>query len=103
MQYPKGFEELWASFDQQYGKKGPKKSAFNQYKKLNPDIELQTVMVIAVTNQIMEREWKKRSIIWIENLPHVHRWIRDERWTDEIEYCEQQSTKERFTNRSWAE
>lgn len=102
MKYPEDFEELWSSFDQKYGKKGSKKLAYDYYKKLNPDIDLQTEMVMAVTDQIMEREWKNRAVIWIENLPHVFRWIRNERWADEIEYYDQQSTVERFTDRSWA-
>jgi len=103
MKYPEDFEELWSSFDKKWGNKGSKKLAFNQYKRLDADIDLQTEMVMAVTDQIMEREWKRRAWIWMESLPHVHRWIRDERWTDEIEYYDQQTTEERFTDSSWAE
>lgn len=102
--YSDQFAELWNAFTEDYGKKGVKKLAYAQYRKINPDHELHDAMVLAVLDQQLERDEHKLRGIWMENFQHVERWLKNERWEDEIRRFEpQQNMVDSLTDRSWSE
>ena len=82
--YSEGFERLWNSFDGLYGNKGSKKRAYAVYKSLDVYADDLQMLLNAVGFQKAEKQQKMVSGQFYENFQHVERWLRNERWTDEI-------------------
>lgn len=82
--YPEGFEQLWNEFDGSLGSKGSKKRAYNVYKSLKVDSNDLKMLLKAVIIQKVNKHQKRTSGQFYENFQHVERWLRNERWTDEI-------------------
>jgi hypothetical protein len=83
MAYPELFEELWDTFDTEFGPKGSKTKAYVQFKKLRTDIK----EIIAFYNRQLEnKRIIRRRAGWTPNFPHVERYLRHERWRDEPEH-----------------
>ena len=78
------FEILWNEFDIDFGSKGGKKEALNQFIKLNPDEELFNSMRLGLKNQIDSKMKLRGEGKFSPNFPNVIRWLKNERWTDEI-------------------
>ncbi len=78
------FELLWNSFDTQFGKKGAKDEARNIFLKINPDQQLFDAMLSALSFQKAEKSKLKAMGEFWESFPHVVRWLRKSRWTDEL-------------------
>lgn len=80
------FNELWKSFDNNFGSKGAKKNAEAEYLKLKPDDEMLQTMITAVINQIREKQSKRDTGQFSPDFQAVERWIKNRRWEDEINY-----------------
>ena len=78
------FEKLWLSFDQSLGDKGSKKKALEQFKKLKPDPELFTKILSAVVAQVENKRELSRRGVFVPAFQHVERWLKNERWNDEL-------------------
>ena len=76
------FGELWLSFDVEYGEKGSKKKAFDQFKKIPQDTAITLRDVLQ--NQLRAKKAQANSGEFFPNFPHVERWLRDRRYEDEI-------------------
>lgn len=72
---PDGFAEFWTA----YPKRTNRKSAVDQWRRLKPDAALQAVIMAAIAAQQTGRQWLDGYV------PEAARWLRDRRWTDEIE------------------
>lgn len=72
---PDGFAEFWTA----YPKRTNRKSAVDQWRRLKPDAALQAVILAAIAAQQAGRQWLDGYV------PEAARWLRDRRWTDEIE------------------
>lgn len=78
------FELLWNTFDKRFGEKGSRKKAETEYLKIKPDRDLADEMLFALSTQAQDKESKHAAGQFYSNFPHVERWLRDRRWTDEI-------------------
>ena len=83
--YNDDFEKFWSIFpNSELGNKGSKKKAYNQFRKLNPDQNTLQILIDAVNKQAEHKRTLKIKGEFCPSYPHVERWLRDERWTDEI-------------------
>jgi len=78
------FSSLWNQFDSSLGDKGSRKNALKEFSKLSPDDSLLTEMLSAVQRQSAYKREVRRTGAFVENFQHVERWLRNERWQDEI-------------------
>jgi hypothetical protein len=78
------FEELWSSWPKGFGEKGSKEKAEAEYLKLKPDKPLHEKLMFALSAQAIDKSRKQANNAFFSNFPHVLRWIKDKRWTDEI-------------------
>lgn len=85
-EYPPDFLELWDEFDVTFGSKGGIKKAYNVYKSLKVDADDLEMLLKAVIVQKDDKQQKRMRGQFYENFQHVERWLKNERWTDEI--CE---------------
>ena len=75
------------------GNKGSKKNAMKEFKKLNPDkMSLETLITAVERQASYKRAGLKKG--FAENFQHVERWLKNERWTDDIPETGQQQTLE---------
>lgn len=74
---PPGFATLWAM----HPNGNAKQEAIAEYLKLNPDVELQERMAVALAQQV--RVWGETGTPR-DKVPHLRKWIKWRRWTDEI-------------------
>ncbi len=73
-----GFEKFWKL----YPKKKGRKDALKAWNKLNPDADLQVVMVNALANHCVSRDWTKDGGQYI---PNPSTWLNGERWHDVLQ------------------
>ncbi|MFK0086397.1 helix-turn-helix domain-containing protein [Pseudomonas sp. NPDC090755] len=73
-----GFEQFWKL----YPKKKSRKDALKAWNKLNPDAELQTLMITALSQHCVSRDWTKDAGQYI---PMASTWLNGERWTDVLQ------------------
>ncbi|PIK77144.1 helix-turn-helix domain-containing protein [Pseudomonas sp. 382] len=73
-----GFEQFWKLFP----KKKSRKDALKAWNKLNPDAELQAVMIAALGRHCVSRDWTKDAGQYI---PMASTWINGERWHDVLQ------------------
>ncbi len=69
------FEQFWKL----YPKKKSRKDALKAWNKLQPDADLQAVMLTALANHTVSRDWTKEGGQFI---PNAATWINGERWFD---------------------
>lgn len=72
------FDTLWQS----YPKKDAKAAGMSAYRKLNPDAELQAVILNAVQSQSGSDAWCREGGRFV---PHLSKWLLGRRWEDSIE------------------
>ena len=72
-----GFGKLWETYPEP---RGPKAPAFKAYKEKNPPPEAVEALAAQIDHKT---ECDRRNQFW-PSLPHLVRWIKQERWTDEI-------------------
>lgn len=70
-----GFEQFWKL----YPKKKSRKDALKAWGKLNPDDDLQAVMIASLAKQCISRDWNKEGGQFI---PNAATWLNGERWHD---------------------
>ncbi|NQD78374.1 helix-turn-helix domain-containing protein [Pseudomonas sp. CM27] len=73
-----GFEIFWKL----YPKKKSRKDALKAWNKLNPDAEQQAVMIAALAQHCMSRDWTKDAGQYI---PMASTWLNGERWHDVLQ------------------
>lgn len=73
-----GFEQFWKL----YPKKKSRKDALKAWNKLNPDTELQAVMIAALGRHCLSRDWTKDAGQYI---PMASTWLNGERWQDVLQ------------------
>ncbi|MBH3471679.1 helix-turn-helix domain-containing protein [Pseudomonas putida] len=73
-----GFEQFWKL----YPKKKSRKDALKAWNKLNPDAELQAVMIASLGRHCVSRDWTKDAGQYI---PMASTWINGERWQDVLQ------------------
>lgn len=78
------FEILWKTWPKDFGDKGAKQKAEAQFLKLKPDRTLFAEMLRALDAQARDKASRFASTGFAPSFPHVERWIKDQRWTDEI-------------------
>lgn len=69
------FEQFWKL----YPKKKSRKDAQKAWVKLSPDADLQAVMITALANHCVSRDWTKEGGQFI---PNAATWLNGERWHD---------------------
>jgi hypothetical protein len=77
--------EIEAAFDQfwkLYPKKKSRKEALKAWSKLNPDADLQAVLITALANHCASRDWTKEGGQFI---PNAANWLNGERWHDVLQ------------------
>lgn len=72
------FDQFWKL----YPKKKSRKDALKAWNKLNPNADLQAVMVAALTNHCASRDWAKEGGQYI---PNAATWLNGERWHDVLQ------------------
>jgi hypothetical protein len=87
------FEELWDSWPTGYGDKGSKKNAQAVYQKIKPDNDLHNTMINALFAQSSDKAAKSKFGEFAPNFPHVERWLKNQRWNDEISVVNFSRTK----------
>ncbi|QKK98421.1 GntR family transcriptional regulator [Pseudomonas sp. 13159349] len=73
-----GFEQFWKL----YPKKKSRKDALKAWNKINPDAELQVVMITALAQHCVSRDWTKDAGQYI---PMASTWLNGERWHDVLQ------------------
>jgi hypothetical protein len=72
-----GFNDFW----KEYPKKRDKQKSLKAWKRINPDNELQEVIIAALQKQKKSSDWLKESGQYI---PYPSTWLNNERWNDEL-------------------
>ena len=78
------FAVLWNRFDTAFGEKGARKRAFEIFEKIKPNENLFHSMLDAVDCQLENKRQLRAAGQFCENFQHVERWLKNERWTDEL-------------------
>lgn len=73
-----GFEQFWKL----YPKKKSRKDALNAWNKLNPNTDLQGVMIAALAKHCLSADWTKNGGQFI---PNAATWLNGERWMDVLQ------------------
>lgn len=79
------FIQLWKIFSNDLGQKGSRQEALKEFQKLNPNDELFNLMIQAAEAQTQQKQMLKDRGKFSESFPHISRWIKNQRWTDEID------------------
>jgi hypothetical protein len=74
---PAGFADLWACYP---GPKGPKGEAVKAYATMHPPENV----VELLRKQVEYKTRCDKAGVFCAQLPHLFRWLKKERWTDEI-------------------
>jgi len=101
------FDDFWAMWPREGQNLGPKKKAREMYaKKVKTEADHKSVMA-SLLRMLIYRSEGKQNGLWLPQPPHVFRWIRDERWDDEIPEVQQEpaglSFIEKHSDTSWAD
>ena len=100
IKYPEHFERLWKSLDPDYGALGNKKKAFEVF--MDKEIDEDDI------DYILEQYEKQRRVKEVQrmrgdfspNFPHIERYLRDERFDDEISIHDYQQKQHRKLSKS---
>lgn len=86
--YPEQFERLWRALDTNYGEKGNKPKALAQF--LSKEITEEDVDYILerYEYQLRIKETQRINGEFSPNFPHLERYLRDERFDDELSITE---------------
>jgi len=79
------FEIFWKTFTNEFGEKGSKKDAYEQFLKMNINQDLFDKIISAVKNQIENKKQLNTAGKFASNFPHAVRWLKKERWKDELQ------------------
>lgn len=84
--YDPDFERLWLTFEPEYGQKGSKKKALEAYKKKKIDYKDVDMIIERYRAQLEVKKMQAASGQFWSQFPHVERYIKHERWDDEITF-----------------
>lgn len=80
------FESLWKPWPKGFGNKGPKDKAEAEFLKIKPDRELFASMIRARDAQGADKAKRKAAgERFIPDFQHIERWLKNKRWTDELD------------------
>lgn len=88
------FEELWQTFPVGFGAKGSKKKALAQFNKVS--LKDYPFLLSGLKSQTSAKRVAKVAGEFAENFPHVERWLRDERFKDDVVVSPQHKLENRF-------
>lgn len=84
IKYPEHFERLWKSLDPDYGTLGNKKKAFEAFTVKEIDEDDVDYILGQYEKQRRIKEVQRMRGDFSPDFPHIERYIRDERFDDEI-------------------
>lgn len=82
--YPEHFERLWLAFDVDYGERGSKAKAFDVFVSMEIDADDVDFIIDQYTKQKMAKELQRLRGEFSPNFQHVERYLKNERFDDEI-------------------
>lgn len=101
------FASIWDSWPVGLGEKGARKPAEAAFLKIKPDRVLFAEMLRAVDAQARDKASKRASNQFTPPFQNVERWLKNQRWTDEITsnavVAPKAGITDKLTDRSWAE
>ena len=77
-------KKLFDTFWKEYPRKVGKKQTLDAWLRLKPSPELYAEIMEALSNQIRYRKICDEHNLWYPDFPHPVRWIKHERWEDEV-------------------
>lgn len=78
------FEKFWSLFDVSFGAKGSKAKALSQWNKISQDEITIRRLTDAASSQLLEKMELRSRGEFCPQFQHVERWLKNERWNDEI-------------------
>jgi len=78
------FEIFWKNYPPRNGRKAEKKQALVEWKKLHPDKNLQSRILLSLQKQVSHYQDCKKHDEFCSEFPDAHRWIKNRRWEDEV-------------------
>lgn len=82
--YCDDFERLWKIFDVRFGEKGSKTKAHKVFKLMEIDSQDVDYIIKCYNNQRESKIAAENSFQFVANFPHIERYLRDERFDDEL-------------------
>ena len=83
--YSQDFEMFWSIADAKLGAKGSKKDAYAEWLKMIESTEDADLIIRAYQSQAEAKRGLQQAGQFFAPFPHLNRYIRDERFDDEIE------------------
>ena len=83
--YSQDFEMFWSIADAKLGAKGSKKDAYAEWLKMIESTEAAALIIRAYQSQAEAKRQLQQAGQFFAPFPHLNRYIRDERFDDEIE------------------
>lgn len=77
-------KNLFNTFWKEYPRKVGKKQTLDAWQRLKPSPELYATIMEALSNQKRYRAICDEHQMWYPDWPHPVRWIKHERWEDEV-------------------
>ena len=77
-------KSLFNTFWKEYPRKVGKKQTLDAWQRLKPSPELYATIMEALSNQKRYRAICDEHQMWYPDWPHPVRWIKHERWEDEV-------------------
>ena len=77
-------KSLFDTFWKEYPRKVGKKQTLDEWQRLKPSPELYATIMEALSNQKRYRAICDEHQMWYPDWPHPVRWIKHERWEDEV-------------------
>lgn len=82
--YPAEFEHLWNGFNSEYGEKGSKKLAYEQFKRMEITASDVDYILDRYNQQLEVKKQQRITGEFCSPFQHVERYLRNERFEDEI-------------------
>jgi len=85
-EYTGAFEKWWKEYPR--GRKGPKGEAYKRWLAIGPDEIMASTMTETLIKQKEHKKQCDETQVFHPEFPHARRYLREERWADEIEMPE---------------
>ncbi len=92
--YSQDFDTFWSMADAKLGAKGSKKDAYAEWLKMIESTEDADLIIRAYQSQAEAKRELQRAGQFFAPFPHLNRYIRDERFDDEIEQAVNNTDKQ---------
>lgn len=100
IKYPEHFERLWKSLDPDYGALGNKKKALEAFIAKEIDDDDVDYILQQYEKQRRVKEVQRMRGDFSPNFPHIERYLRDERFDDEISIHDYKQKQQRKLSKS---